>query len=156
MQPDTIINELKGKLINLLMTSFPRTEMEPGFPQMLCDCCCLPVISYFQNDWLWHLFQPCTPHPLHLRIWSFPITLMTCYKLCSSWCRTLRGVLMMPFVFMVTFCFVTGEIHRKILCSSSRFWESSGSFSSSSVFFLSCPCSLDSQIPLLSLVLEYN
>lgn len=26
MQPDTIINELIGKLINILMTSFPRTE----------------------------------------------------------------------------------------------------------------------------------
>jgi len=35
MQPDTVINELTGKLINLLMTSFPRTENDSGFPQML-------------------------------------------------------------------------------------------------------------------------
>ena len=155
MQPDTIINELKGKLINLLMTSFPRTETEPGFSQMLCDCCCLPVISYFQKDWLWHLSQPCTPRPPHLRAWSFPITRMTCYTLCSSWYRTLRGASMMPLVFTVTSCFITEEIHRKIFCSSS-FWESPGSFSSSSVFFLGCPCSLVSHVLLLSLVLEDN
>lgn len=31
------------------MTSFPRTETDPGFPQMLCDCCCLPVVRVFKK-----------------------------------------------------------------------------------------------------------
>lgn len=45
MQPDTIINELIGKLINILMTSFPRTEEDPGLPHIFSGCGCLPTIN---------------------------------------------------------------------------------------------------------------
>lgn len=45
MQPDTIINELIGKLINILMTSFPRTEEDPVLPHIFSGCGCLPTIN---------------------------------------------------------------------------------------------------------------
>ena len=49
MQPDTVINELAGKLINLLMTSFPRTENDSWISSDACEDCCLPVISVFKK-----------------------------------------------------------------------------------------------------------
>lgn len=76
MQPDTVINELTGKLINLLMTSFPRTENDPDLDA--CEDCCLPVISVFKKiD-----FGILSIHilPLLKRAWGLPITWTTCNK----------------------------------------------------------------------------
>lgn len=52
--------------------------------------------------------------------------------------------------------FITKEIHRKMLCCSSSFWESHGSFSCNSGLFLGCPNSLIPHLLFHSLILEVS
>lgn len=129
MQPDTIINELTGKLINLLMTSFPRTENDPGFPQMLCDCCCLPVIRVFKKiDFGILSILMLLPPLKNLRSSHHLEDLLSTLSL---W--TLTGMLIVQFCFHFHFLFRNWDVHRKTFypCSS-NLSESLGSFSPNS------------------------
>lgn len=88
------------------MTSFPRTETDPGFSQMLCDCCCLPVIRVFKKiDFGILLSRLVLPTPLkNLKSSHYSDDLLPAL---AWWYRILTGMLMGPFIFMFTFCFIT-------------------------------------------------
>lgn len=108
MQPDTIINELIGKLINILMTSFPRTEEDPGLPHIFSGCGCLPTINVSTEIGLGILWAA-----IHCGLVCLFTALVTCPWTLSltAYCQILTSMLMMTFVFIFPFCLVTRDIN---------------------------------------------
>lgn len=142
MQPDTIINEVIGKLINILMTSFPRTEEDPGLAHIFLWLWLSAHNQCLHRDWPWHLMGcfslwVCMSSRCSVTyLWTLSFTI--CFQI-------LTNILIMTLEFIFTFCFylLTKELNGNFVlfcffACFSCFWKSLASLSWSALYFLNC------------------